>query len=468
MTDGLPEREHEPNCIHCGLDYEFEMPDGLVDVAHRRGLVIFAGAGISTEVSTVFPRTVLEMAADALGVPRDKMSSFPDTLQEYQNRFGRTPLVKMIKTKLDFIDSFDELRYHARRFHRELATMPYLQDILTTNWDTYFEEECDATPFVSGNDIALYDMPGRRVLKIHGSISNLGSLVATEDDYAKRLEDLGSNVMGGLLRQLLSTKTLVFVGYSLTDWNFRRLYEALLADMREFAPRAYVVSPHAAEAVNDLGMTVIKTSGVKFLREVKKALIGPCFIADDAYDRVSDLLDSVNEAERIAKSVPHKEYPTVVYCWFYHDGMRAACQRIQRMRASGEYSDRHHIQAMLKYYDGVYDRAYADGRYDDAAYVDGYFNALMLLLDDELLNDDDEEGQEPMGPMIDELPLYFVYGSDSDMRSEEDFRSALDASRRRSPKTRALARKIAAAIPEGMIYTHGPFLPDIPVADPHA
>ena len=56
------------------------------------------------------------------------------------------------------------------------------------------------------------------------------------------------------------------------------------------------------------------------------------------------------------------------------------------------------------------------------------------------------------------IPLYFVFGSDSDMRTEEDFKAALDASRRRSPKTRRLAREMTKDFPEGMVTHHEPFL----------
>ncbi|TQK72303.1 SIR2-like protein [Nocardioides sp. SLBN-35] len=438
------------------------MPEGMSESALRRDVVIFAGAGISTEVSTVFPDTVLELAADRLGMPMESVESFPQTLEEYQNRFGRTELVRMIRRKFDFIDSFRSPHYHATRFHAELATMPYLRDIVTTNWDTYFEDECAATPFVSGADIALWEMPGRRVLKIHGSITNLASLVATESDYAKRLESLASDVMGGLLRQLLATKTVVFIGYSLRDWNFRRLYEALLADMKDFAPTAYVVSPHAVEAENDLGMKVIKTSGINFLRELKKSLVGHCVIDDEVYGHVADLYDMAVSADprEWEEPIRHAEYPAVIYTWFYNDGLRDICDRILRKRASGEYSDRHHVTNMLKFYDEAYERAYESGRYGDAAYIDGYSNGLILMLGDAwgTAQLDDEDGTSKS--LLESCPLYFVYGADSDMRTREEFLEALEHSKRRSPKTRALARKIVEGLADDMILTHAPFIGD--------
>lgn len=439
---------HNDGCIHCGLDYDFEMPEGLIDAAHRQQVVIFAGAGISTEVPTVFPNTVLDMAAQRLGI--EQPDSFPATLQAFQDRFGRAALVRMVKEKFDYIDGFVRLRNDARKFHRELATMPYIRDVVTTNWDLYFEEDCGATPFVTGEDIALYDMPGRRVLKVHGSMSNLATIVATETDYEQRLNELGSNVMGGLLRQMLATRTVVFIGYSLRDWNFRRLYSALRADMADFAPKAYMVTPFGADGqVEDFGLTVIKTSGVRFLKDLKAALVGSCFVDDLVYDRVDELFDSLDEADRFAKEISHKKYPAIIHCWAYHDGLRDACFRILHRRPSGEYSDRHHVMAMLRSYDSLYERAYGSGRFTDAAYIDGYTTGLFVLMSDQ------DEG----GALFKTMPLYFIYGADSEMRSTDDLLEALEHSRRRAPKARKEARQFADGIPEGMVRSHAPFLP---------
>ncbi|HWJ96511.1 MAG TPA: SIR2 family protein [Acidimicrobiales bacterium] len=463
LVRGDPEQAGcgEPSCTVCGLDHEFDLPEGLIEACHGGEVVIFAGAGISTEVPVAFPNTIFQMAAHRLGMSRETLGTFPAAMQEYERRFGRADLVRLISKKFDYIDSYRDLQFHATRFHSDLATMPYFRDIVTTNWDTYFEDWCGATPFVTGEDIALWEMPGRRVLKIHGSISNLASLVATDEDYEERLAKLSSDVMGGLLRQFLATRTVIFVGYSLTDWNFRRLYEALRSDMKGFAPRAYVVSPFPVEE-NDLDLTVIHTSGVHFLRTIKAQLVGSCFIGDEAYDRVNVVLTKAAEADEVAKTVPHKKYPSVVYCWFYHDGLRDACDRILRLRRTGEYSDRHHVFHLVNSYDEWCDNAYDEARYHDAAYIDGYMNGLMMLLDDDWGREDRLSAYPDMEPLADSIPYYFMYGSDSEMRTDDDLAEALLLSRRRAPKERKVAREIVGGLAEDMVISHSPFIPDAP------
>lgn len=448
--------QHAPvcECIHCGLDHEFELPEELRRAAHVREVVIFAGAGISTEVPTVFPQTIYRRAAEKLGLTDP--GSFPEVIEAYEKEFGRREFVQMVKAKFDYIDSFWGLRYDARKFHKELATMPYMQDIVTTNWDTYFEEECAATAFVTGEDIALWRMPGRRVLKIHGSMTNLGSLVATEADYKRRLKELRKGVMGGLLTELLATRTVVFIGYSLTDWNFRRLYRELRKDMGQYTGRVYFVSPFGASPEDEegFGFTTLKTSGVKFLKELKRENLGNCNIDDSSYERVAEYHAEILDADTFARTVPHRKYPSVIYCWSFHDGARDAGRRIELRRGSGEYSSRSHVVRLVKLYESLAEAAWDNDRFREHAYIEGYLAPLYIMLDDR----PDESGN--CHGILKTVPYYFMYGADDDslMRSQEEFRDAVKASARRAPKQRKAARERLGDLPDDMVLEHPPFL----------
>jgi hypothetical protein len=101
-----------------------------------------------------------------------------------------------------------------------MSTIWQFSDIVTTNWDDFFERECLALPFVAPEDFVFWGVPGRRVLKIHGSMLNLGSIVATREDYTACSEKLTANLIGGSLKHILGIHTAVFVGYSLRDDDF--------------------------------------------------------------------------------------------------------------------------------------------------------------------------------------------------------------------------------------------------------
>lgn len=476
---------HDAGCKWCALDLDFDLPQDLVEAYAKGNLTVFAGAGISTEVPTVLSETLFESVRTRAGSDAE---TFPEVMQAFQEKFGRAALVKEIRKRFTYADSFPTARRAARQFHEELATLPEIREIITTNWDTYFEEACLAIPFVIGEDIAYHDAYERRVYKIHGSINHLATLVATSKDYEECLARLSSNALGAHLRQLLATRTVVFVGYSLTDWNFRRVYETLRADLGKFAPRAYVVSPFDAPEATNLGLIHLRTSGVKFVKEIKKSLLGHCILPDDTYDLIARIEKRAQRADQIAKLIDHRQYPSVIYTWFYSDAVLDACFRVLHRRGSGEYSDAHHVQALAHRYAAAADRASDRGNYGDAAYLEGYFSVMMALLspwmstnnpdnaadaqekgieppvDQEWSGEEvatDGEDFNPYNDCYESFPHFFLPGIDMEMDGPEEFQAGLDESRRKAPRQRMLARSMVANLAPGMVFEHTRDLPDL-------
>ena len=50
--------------------------------------------------------------------------------------------------------------------------------------------------FVNADDFAFWDTRGRKVFKLHGSVSNFGSLVATNEDYRRAQKQLQRGTIG--------------------------------------------------------------------------------------------------------------------------------------------------------------------------------------------------------------------------------------------------------------------------------
>lgn len=69
------------------------------------------------------------------------------------------------------------------------------------------------------------------VYHLHGHYDNPQSLVLTEDDYLNFLVNLSTEsqtVLPHAIRTALATTSLLFIGYSLSDWNFRVLFRGLI------------------------------------------------------------------------------------------------------------------------------------------------------------------------------------------------------------------------------------------------
>jgi hypothetical protein len=368
-------------CAICRHDYDFLMPPALVEAAEQERLVVFAGAGISTE-SLAFPTSFYDDIKAQLPEPSTD-ESFPGVMSSFQAEHGRLKLIEQAIIRLRQAETFPAIRSDATRFHRELATIGSVREVITTNWDAFFEDECGALPIVVDGDYAFYNLPGRKVYKIHGSIRNVSTIVATVEDYKRAEERLRTSAIGGTLRHLLATKVIVFVGYSLRDADFRNVYGPLIEGMGELRPVAYFVSPYESSEADELGLRHVKTDGSHFLRSLKTHLVEKdVLLPDSAIGKTLAMRDIVAECHIKTVEMNWRENPEIVFSLAYQDGLLDALDRLGANAHTGEYSDRHSLGHKASNYYHLLGVAVERGRLWDAAYVEGYFNGLVVLLSD--------------------------------------------------------------------------------------
>lgn len=399
-------------CELCKSRQLFEMPAGIVEACKAGRLVLFAGAGIGTESRSVLKKTFYERIAEELGVETDK--PFPELMSDYVDAKGRRMLLQRIKERLDYIEAFPGLLKAATRFHAELATLYHVTDIITTNWDPYFERETGALPLVTDSDFALADMPGRKVFKIHGSIYNLGSIVATEGDYRECYRSLHKSVLGSMLKSLLATKTVLFVGYSFGDSDFNRIYGFIASQMTDVLPRSYVVTLDDPPAAALRGAQTIKTDAAFFLHGLKAAVRADgSMLDDDRWHAVGAKLSELRALRgALYERVNAHRQPAAVLCGFYQDGAIHALERMLARWHTGEYSRIAGVQSLISRYDKQAAELTKAKRYHDVAYLTGYRNALAYLI----------AGNGSSSKM---LPPYFVYGSQKPISSITAFKQVV-------------------------------------------
>ncbi|HVX36893.1 MAG TPA: SIR2 family protein [Hyphomicrobium sp.] len=209
--------EGECPCAICKNHHEFNLDNFLLDEIRAENVAIFAGSGISTESPNIAPHSLYLELAHQAALDNVQMSS-PDVAQAIADKpDGRFHLMRTVQERFDYINKFRDLRAMATSFYRELATMPYFNTFITTNWDRYFEEYCAAKPFVYDADMRFWGVPRRKVLKVHGTIDDYSSIVATRSDYKKCGSRLQKSLVGAKLKEILATNTCLFIGYSLRE-----------------------------------------------------------------------------------------------------------------------------------------------------------------------------------------------------------------------------------------------------------
>ncbi|MDD2619042.1 MAG: SIR2 family protein [Syntrophomonadaceae bacterium] len=437
-------------CKFCMQQKSFDLPKETIEAAKRGDLVIFSGAGVSTESRTVYNHSLYEDVKYELGITENL--SFSKLMSKYcNNTNGRINLLKKIKCRFDYVSSFPELQRRASSFHRELSSIYMINEIITTNWDDLFERYCGAIPIVTPEDFVFWNLPERKVLKIHGSINNFGSIIATEEDYNKCYNTLNTGLIGSSLKMMLATKYVIFCGYSFGDEDFNSIYNSLLKEMNGLMPHAYIVTldDNALEKFRDINLTPIITDATYFVSNLKNILIDDSLIIpDEILDSVPLMLHKVQTEHDLLSAVFNiKEHPEVVFSLCYQDGLIHAFERIMARRNTGEYSDPYRISRIINSYFKWKSQKLKKKLYHDVAYMEGYINGLTYLLID------DERGIE--------VPVYFLFGYKSDILTLDEYKNIIEGNQILHKASFKHTQKIVSSITNDsseMVFHHTPFL----------
>lgn len=201
----------------------------------------FLGAGASSsyvqekkkEEGTPLGKELSKYLANSCNYPLD----FPDDLQKvseyYVFKNGRISLENEIVKKMHI--------WKPRPIHTVLSQLKQIKFIITTNYDILLENELNkygrrittivhdlrnpkaghfqGTIFFKEEDIILY--------KMHGCITNPGSIIITESDYIgylANLNDIDRGIPEYFLKFVMPQMTFLFLGYSLEDWDLRAIW----------------------------------------------------------------------------------------------------------------------------------------------------------------------------------------------------------------------------------------------------
>lgn len=446
-------------CQFCALKLDFEIDAHLLEEIEGGRGVIFAGAGISTETTGAHESSLYDvLKSKVCATGRETFPEIVDLFEDQPN--GRQKLVEEIKGRFDYINGWRDLRIAATAFHRSVATAPYFSKFITTNWDRYFEDIIGASPFVYDSDLAFWEQANRPVIKIHGSIDNLSTIVASTSDYAACEERLRSGRLGDILRHIFATQTVIFIGYSASDSDFQSVFRFVRDSMGRLARTHYLISPFLDEGqINNLreefDIRGIKTGASHFIETVKGHMRSKyCFAFDESYELVIDMLNSViDEHETFVSSYSVYDEPHLIFATSYQDGLIHCLQRIVDHRYANDFADLHRVRGQAALYEER-SRDYSRQKdYWNSSYFAGYEIGLLYF---DVINaalDPRHNVPESLG----ELPLY--YHPKTGCLSKLDFEQKI----RPYPQIHKAAYRQAMRLSEkfegtkGIVVQHSPF-----------
>ena len=205
------------------------MMDQLIQAYQSKRLILFVGAGVSMTLGLPSWRQLIDHMADELGFD-------PDIYRTFGNDLTLAEYYRVTKGKIGPLRSWMDREWHApttdiskSRVHELIANSNF-DLIYTTNYDRWLERAFEYynkphRKIANVGDLSSISDGTTQIVKFHGDFDDDTSIVLDESSYFERLQfespldiKFRSDVLG---------RSVLFIGYSLSDINIRYLFYKL-------------------------------------------------------------------------------------------------------------------------------------------------------------------------------------------------------------------------------------------------
>ena len=192
----------------------------IINASQNNALTFFVGAGVSALSGAPTWKGLIHAISDKLGrVRKDKYSS--DEYLQIPQMF----YYSLGENKEEYFKFVKEQLYSSsllpNTIHREMLNLNPAS-FITTNYDTLLEDAavqyCQSFKVVSRDEDVPTIFGDRFILKLHGDFKH-NNFVLKEEDYLNYSENF--KLIETLVKSVFSTNTVVFIGYSLNDYNIK-------------------------------------------------------------------------------------------------------------------------------------------------------------------------------------------------------------------------------------------------------
>lgn len=242
----------------------------LQEAYKQNNIILFVGAGVSMSLGIPSWSGLIAKIADDLGYDPAIYSTFGDNLalaEYYRIKHGS---LEKLSSWMDRSWHSGNIKIKESKIHNIIANANFPL-IYTTNFDKWIEKSFDENnkkyhKIINVSDLVKTDSQTTQIIKFHGDIDDNDSIVLDETSYFKRLEF--ETPLDIKLRSDILGKTVLFIGYSLSDINIRLLFYKLSQMWKNNAqgqpqPTSYIFShkpnPIQEDILKQWGITMMSS-----------------------------------------------------------------------------------------------------------------------------------------------------------------------------------------------------------------
>lgn len=254
---------------------QIEIKNHLFGLIRKEEVVIWAGAGLSLYAGYPSAKQLVEILFNTLSISEKKLIrkslALPDFAEQVYRLKGENNSIPetLKKVFLDFIPISVET-------HEKIASIPHFKTIITTNYDRLFEIAYDTNAQVAfkNEHIPYLRNDTTHLLKIHGDLSSPETIIIKNSDY-EVFSEKGTeyNVFWTSVKEVIASKSILFLGYNLEDSNTRVLFNRISKALGEHRKPCFMISPNLPRLkisdLNNSNIFLINSKGEDFINELK-------------------------------------------------------------------------------------------------------------------------------------------------------------------------------------------------------
>jgi hypothetical protein len=250
--------------------------ENLFELVRKEEVILWAGAGMSiyagypsgNELSRILYNDLNEEIREEI----DPTLPLMDMAEMYiRSKRGSRNELNQLLTK-----TF-RVKPKATKFHVDLASIPHIKTIITTNYDNLFENAFgeNGHSIFKPNQVANFGKNAVEIFKAHGDLVDPESLIISRSDYGRFFkDDLKYNLFWNAIRERLARNAVLFIGYSLEDMNVSTIFDKVAEELKQNRKQVFLVAPKISRLnqgyLSEKNIQYIDMTGEQLMEEMLK------------------------------------------------------------------------------------------------------------------------------------------------------------------------------------------------------
>jgi SIR2-like domain len=197
----------------------------LATAIKNKHVILFVGSGVSKNLGLPVYSELMNQMALNLGYDPEQFKSWGnnDFLIMAEYYYHQKGTLGALRSWMDRLWHHQDIAIEESEIYKLILDLDF-PIIYTTNFDRWLENaydyyKKDYIKITNVSDIARINMNKTQIIKFHGDFDDDSSLVLTESSFFQRLDFESS--LDIKLRSDSLERSIVFIGYSLSDINIR-------------------------------------------------------------------------------------------------------------------------------------------------------------------------------------------------------------------------------------------------------